>query len=259
MSGLRSAIADWRLRRRLASGRLLRAFARLYPRARFVEVGANDGDQHDHLRPHIRGGGWRGVMAEPVPYVFERLRSNYGDVEGVALANVAVGVADGDRTFYRLVEPSPEERDRLPDWYDGVGSFSLETVRGHAFAIPDIEARIVGEEVPTLTLDSLCERYGLDGVDLLVIDAEGYDAELLASVDLARHAPRLVAYEHFHLTSTDREACRRRVQAQGYETLEEGFDTWCIRTDRDDDLTRLWRRLKPAVAGVSAEGAGAAR
>ena len=48
------------------------------------------------------------------------------------------------------------------------------------------------------------------------------------------------------------------MQRAGYETLEEGFDTFCLRTDIDDALTELWRGAEPAVPGVakSDEGAG---
>lgn len=80
-----------RLQRRLAGPRILRAFADRYPKAFFVEIGANDGEQHDHLRPLILGEEWRGIMVEPVPYVFERLRQNYDRVlERVTLENSAI-------------------------------------------------------------------------------------------------------------------------------------------------------------------------
>ena len=42
-----------RFERRLAAPKLLRAFADHNPDAFFVEIGANDGEQHDHLRRFI--------------------------------------------------------------------------------------------------------------------------------------------------------------------------------------------------------------
>jgi hypothetical protein len=59
-----------RLLARLAGPRLLAAFADAYPEAAFVEIGSNDGEQHDHLRRHIREHRWRGLMVEPVPYFY---------------------------------------------------------------------------------------------------------------------------------------------------------------------------------------------
>jgi hypothetical protein len=89
-------------------------------------------------------------------------------------------------------------------------------------------------------------------VDLLAIDTEGYDWEILRTIDLARWHPRVLIYEHYHLDDADRAGCRAHVEAAGYETMEEGFDTFCLDTALDDALTEAWRRLSPAVAGVSA-------
>jgi FkbM family methyltransferase len=240
-----------RIMRAMAGSHLLRAFAAEQPSAFFVEIGSNDGDQHDHLAPIIRSRPWRGIMVEPVPYVFERLRRNYAGMPGIALENVAIADRDGELEFFHLAEATPQERKRLPRWYDAIGSFSREAVLGHAQQIPDIERRITSTRVPCLTFATLCARHAVGELDLLVVDTEGHDAQILATVDLAAWHPRIVVYEHFHLAADVRAACAERLRGAGYETMEEGFDTWCL-TPRDDELTRIWRDLRPTVAGVSA-------
>ena len=137
-----------RRRRRLAGPRLLRAFAEAYPEAFFIEIGSNDGEQHDHLQPLIRSRTWTGVMVEPVPYVFDRLRRNYGDLERVTFENAAIADRDGRLPFYHLREAAPGERERLPGWYDGIGSLSRANVLNHRRHIPDIDQRIVRSDVP---------------------------------------------------------------------------------------------------------------
>lgn len=246
-----------RMLRNLAGPRLLSEFSRAYPEAFFIEVGSNDGEQHDHLRPFILASAWRGVMVEPVPYVFERLRRAYGANERIALENSAIGERDGTLPFFHVRDASADERERLPDWYDGIGSFSRESLLAHADEIPDIEQRIVRAEVETLTFESLCRRHGVDEVDLLVIDTEGYDWRILSSIDLGSLRPRLIVYEHFHLSPSDRSAAAAHLRAHGYETMEEGFDTFCLDTSRVDAVTGIWRRLRPAVAGVAAYEAAA--
>ena len=132
-----------------------------------------------------------------------------------------------------------------------MGSFSREAVAQHR-EIPDVEQRIVCREVPVLTFDSLCKRSHATRVDLLLIDTEGHDWEILRSIDFARWRPRLVIYEHYHLSPVARAAAREHLGLVGYETMEEGFDTFCLDTSADDALTELWRELKPAVGGVAA-------
>jgi FkbM family methyltransferase len=244
-------VRTWRLERRLAGPRLLTAFADANPRATFVEVGANDGEQHDHLRPFILGRDWTGVMVEPVPYVFERLSRNYAGVERVALENAAVGDRDGTLPFYHLVDAREDERAALPDWYDGIGSFSREALLSHAEHIPDIESRMVCAQVPVLTLESLCRRHGIERLDLLVIDAEGYDWEIVRAIDFEARRPQLLVYEHYHLRPDERSASAAHLRERGYETMEEGFDTFCLGTAAPEPLRAAWRELRPAVAGVS--------
>jgi FkbM family methyltransferase len=236
-------LQDRRSHRRLAGPKLLQAFGAAYPRAFFIEIGSNDGDQHDHLQPLIRSLQWTGLMVEPVPYVFERLRHNYAGLDRVTLENAAVADRDGRVPFYHLREVDPDERDRLPPWYDGIGSLSRANVLAHRRHIPDIDERIVRSEVPCLTFESLCRKHGVERFDLLAIDVEGYDAEILGRIDFAIRRPRLIVYEHFHLAPPERLACRTALEERGYETLEEGFDTWCLVTSPEDCLTRAWRGL----------------
>jgi len=237
---------------RLAGARALRAFASSYPEAFFVELGANDGEQHDPLRElilsHRR---WRGIMVEPVPFVFERLRRNYGDLDRVALENVAIADRVGELPFFHLAEARAAERATLPSWYDGIGSFDREAVLAHERDIPDIAERLVETRVPCLTFEALLERHGRPNVDLLLIDTEGYDWEIVSRLDLSAPRPRMIVYEHYHLEREDRAAARARLRDHGYEILEEGMDTFCLDVAEPDRLTRAWRRIEPAAPAVS--------
>jgi FkbM family methyltransferase len=237
----------------MAGPRLIRAFADAYPSAFFVEVGSNDGEKYDHLSAIIHSGAWSGIMVEPVPYVFERLRRNYGNHERVILENVAIADRDSHLPFYYLAQVDEREQRAVPDWYDAIGSFVLETILGHRDKIPDIENRIVRAEVPCMTFQSLCAKHGVEHVDFILVDTEGYDWEIIKNVDFSLHRPRLLIYEHFHLPADERAQCRRYLEGLGYETMEEGFDTFCLDTRTDDRLTRAWRRLRPAIAGAYVE------
>jgi FkbM family methyltransferase len=241
-----------REQRRMAGPKLLAAFSERYPRPFFVEIGANDGDHDDHLRPFILSGGWRGLMVEPVPWIFKKLSANYGSVDGVTPVNVAIADRDGELPFYHLAEPTGEDADSLPEWADGIGSFSRESVLSHARVIPDVDRLVVDTKVPVLTFDSLCVRHAVERVDLVLVDTEGYDREVLESIDLRRWQPRLVVYEHYHLSADEQAGCRAYLEDAGYETMEEGFDTFCLATSEEDALTATWRRLRPAVRAVYA-------
>jgi FkbM family methyltransferase len=249
---LRSRIGARRYANR-AGLKLIAAFAEAHPRAAFVEIGANDGEHEDLLQRAIRSGDWRGILVEPVPWIFERLRANHGEREGLIFENAAIGDRDGSMPFFHMPPASDHEEEGLPGWYHGIGSFSRESILRHAEQIPDLESRLVSTEVPTLTFDSLLAKHGVDSIDLLLVDTEGFDWEILRRVDFDRWRPRLVIYEHYHLTAATQAEAVARFHGHGYETLEEHFDTFCLRTDVDDDLTRTFRRLKPRLPALLAE------
>jgi FkbM family methyltransferase len=235
------------------SERLLAALAAETPDATFIEIGANDGEQHDHIKEFIRATEWSGVMVEPVDYVYERLLANHGSNPRIALERAVISDSDGTVPFYFLAPPRRDELDGLPDWYDGIGSLSREAVLSHRRHIPDIDERLRSEDLPSMTLDTLCAKHAVERFDLLVLDTEGYDAQLLSRADLDRYGPRVIIYEHFHLGRGERLACHEMLAGHGYDTKEEGFDTLAFKAFGSEALQHVWDTVEVAVAGVYAE------
>lgn len=239
-------------RPRLLTAELLAVLARERPDASFIEIGANDGKQHDHVDPFLAETRWTGVMVEPVDYIFERLRANHGSNPRLKLERAVISDSDGTVDFFCLRPPQPHERAKLPSWYDGIGSLERDVVFGHRHDIPDIDERLMTRELPSLSFESLCEKHGIQRLDLLVIDTEGHDCELLEGVDLGRYQPLLVIYEHFHLSANEQAGCRARLHECGYLTAEEGFDTVCLQEKAPASMQLAWQRTPPVVAGVFA-------
>ena len=228
------------------AAQILGAFTARYPRARFLEIGANDGQRLDPLTPFIAANEWRGVMVEPVPYVFERLRRHFEDRPEIEVENVAIAESEGTRTFYHLAEEAQEPEGgegRAIWWYDAIGSFDREHLYKHAAVVPDFEARLREIEVRCTTVAELCRSHDLGNPDLILIDTEGYDARIVASIDLDEIRPRLLIYEHHHLGEEERASCEARLRAHGYELIAEGLDTWCLDARVDDELRAAWHRL----------------
>lgn len=222
------------------------AYARLRPTATFVQVGAHDGTQLDPLREAILGSSWRGVMVEPVPYVFERLHARYRTNRRITLENVAVADVDGTKPFHFLPEV---EDDDVWRWYDALGSFRREVVLAHDEFVDDIADRLVTVDVPCVTFETLCARHGLRHVDVVQMDTEGYDRDVLELVDLDGLGVELVLFEHLHLRADDRAVCRRLLHAHGFEQVSDGMDTIAVRADlARGDLWSVFDRAREELA-----------
>lgn len=223
---------------------LVAEFARVYPDAFFMQVGANDGSKGDYLKDYVDTLGWKGVLIEPIPYVFASLTDRHGANPNLTLVNAAIAHEDGTAELYYL--PKDEQSD-LPVWYDALATFRKDVILTHAPWIPDIESRITTIEVPTMTFESLCQSQGVEGIDLLQIDTEGYDYEVIRQVDLDKHRPALILYEQYHLTPEDRSDCEQLLHGHGYGTISNFMDTVAIRIDGSDKRTR---RLARTLAGL---------
>ena len=53
----------------------------------------------------------------------------------------------------------------------------------------------------------ILDKYEISKLDLLQIDAEGYDFELLKIFPFTKVVPKIIHFEHIHLTQIDRNAC----------------------------------------------------
>lgn len=233
---------------------ILERFAELRPQAFFVQIGSHDGQQQDPLRTIVLSHEWSGIMVEPVPYVFARLKRHYGHLTRLTLENVAVGPEDGSRSFYHLRDTTDAGRPGLPIWFDALGTLDRDVLLAHRRFIPDIEERVVEIQVPCVTFDSLARRNGVERIDVLHTDTEGSDLEILRSVPFDRFRPTLVVFESVHLPPPAREVAADLMQQVDYECFEYGLDIWCFNRStlpkrEADDMGGLWRWLTDPARG----------
>jgi FkbM family methyltransferase len=218
----------------------------------FVQIGANDGVTNDPLHDHVVAQGWRGLVVEPVPHLVERLRSTYAGAPEVTVVPRAVSTTSGSMTFFHL----RENDDGLPPWYDQLGSFSREQVLQpqHRAAIPNIEDYLVETSVSCTTLPELLEDHGIDALDLLHTDCEGYDLMVLRQLDFERYQPMLILIERVHLSPDDLQAARDLLGRHGYVVIAEGRrDLLAARRSSrtpPEEIRDRWRRLARRRVGA---------
>jgi FkbM family methyltransferase len=191
----------------------------------FVSIGANDGRKNDPVAEFIRRYGWTGIMVEPLVANFQRLQDNYADIPNISFEQVGISDTAGDSVFYCLGDIRSEE----PDWYDQVGSFHRETFLNNIAVEPSLLHREVREVIRTVTFDMLMQQYRMTSVDLLMIDAEGYDGRILSSIDLDRYHPLVVVFEQEWLTSYEMKKLRSMLASSGYRRFDCGVDCIAVR------------------------------
>jgi FkbM family methyltransferase len=189
---------------------------------RFVQVGANDGVEVDPLRATVLRHGWRGLLIEPIPEAFERLRTAYGAPPGVDFAKVAIWPDEGEKTLH------------VVDGLDGLSSFSLETILEQEPKYDDLRSALRTIEVPTRRLDSLLRETGHAQPHVLVVDVEGCDDIVLRTFDFSAHQPDVIQFEHVHLSAEASADLRAWLTDLGYALVFDRHDVLALNTARLD-------------------------
>mgnify|MGYP000344742845 CR=1 FL=1 len=178
----------------------------LHPDFFFLNIGACDGVVGDPVYPLARKYHWQGIAVEPVPYNFERLRKNYQDEPQVIVENAAISTEP--LTFWYVDEGS-SSRPHVANQLGSVDREHLVYNLGRAKIVaaggslrhgtphflpeyppvelaeagdedvhdidPDIESYIKEIDIPCLTITRLLDQHKVTSVDLLKIDADGFD------------------------------------------------------------------------------------
>ncbi|HKU13769.1 MAG TPA: FkbM family methyltransferase [Steroidobacteraceae bacterium] len=187
-------------------------------RLKFVQIGANDGVRFDGLYGFVTQHPCSGIVVEPLPDMFERLRANYADYPQIVPVNKAIHATAAMLPLFRV---APEAVARYPGWASGIASFDRSHLLQHGIAAADT----VAQPVACIPLMELLRETAMLDADLLQIDAEGYDSAILQMTDFARFRPHLIKYEHKAMTLPERTAHVARLKQHGYSCAAEGTDT----------------------------------
>lgn len=193
----------------------------------FLQVGAHDGQSGDLLHPFIVNSNWRGILVEPVPYLYDRLTANYASFgDRLVFENAAVNETSGFKTFYSVVQSGRQD---VVEWHTQLGSFDRRTILRHRRKIPGLERLIRPISVRTETVRGLLEKHGLTSVDVLAIDTEGYDAVIVRNALSGGIRPRMIIFEHKHLGILQYKTLVKDLRALGYQVFQERANAFAIR------------------------------
>lgn len=201
-----------------------------------VQLGANDGKTHDSLYRHIIKNELSGLLVEPQIDVFERLKNNYKENKNLKFANVAVGDKNGEIPFYRI---NPELVIEGAEYKASSGSsfYRDQIITNVKNRLPPIRNNIlkcisnnpndyiIETSVNVLTPKFLFSEYGIEKIDFLLIDCQGFDYNILKQFDFKRFSPDIINYEHSLLSPEELIESRELLKNHGYTYFIHEGDT----------------------------------
>lgn len=211
-----------------------------------IQIGAYIGDsyndpiykflrQQEHRQGKQKAKESKAILVEPVKEYFQQLKQNYNGLSNVCFENVAIAESSGIRDFYRLAADPTSYG--YPAWLSQLGSLKEERMtklwdnyeKNREYQEFYLKHRII-EQVQCITLAELLDRHAITEVDLLQIDAEGYEFEILSAIDFQVKRPRFINYERVLLHEKEIQ-CRQMLLDAAYLLIDWGQDTFCIREE----------------------------
>lgn len=193
---------------------ILENLSKTYSEINFLQIGSNVGISGDPLNFFINNYNWKGVLVEPIPFLFEQLQLNYAHrKDRLTFLNVAVGEKDkAEKIIYVFDE---KFKGQIPDWYFQLGSFYKDVIYHHD--IPNVDDYIVEKKVPSQTIQTIIDTcFSGKNIELLHIDTEGYDFEVLKNVNFSKLLPKVLLVEYIHLAITTRKQMIHLLTNNGY-------------------------------------------
>lgn len=156
----------------------------------FVQIGANDGRRADPIHDFLAINRRRmaGLVIEPVSSYFAQLKQTYAAFPNITPLQLAIHHSATELTMYKADPSFPG----LPDWAHGIAS--LDPDHHRRSGLPP-EA-IITESVACRRLEQVLADQQIKQLDLLQIDTEGYDLQLLDTIDLEQVNAGIIRFEH---------------------------------------------------------------
>lgn len=189
----------------------------------FIQVGAWDGTGYDFLYDFVKERNSAGIVIEPLPDYFEKLKENYSYNPSVIAVNKAVFHEKKEIELFRV---DPAKTDGLPDWAGGIAS--VDPAHHKKAQIPS--SVIITERVQADTLMSIIkEYYPYRVADLFQVDVEGYDFDVLKQLDFTFIKPGIIKFEYINLAAGQADEAVRLLKSKGYYCFYDDIDIIAVR------------------------------
>tara|TARA_B100001540_G_C15709776_1_gene597980 strand:+ start:157 stop:900 length:744 start_codon:yes stop_codon:yes gene_type:complete len=156
-----------------------------------VQIGANDGSRFDEISEFIKSYKIKSILVEPIEEYFEDLKKNYKNFENVQFENSAIVVGNQEREIFLV---SKENLNNYDEHVRGINSFDRNHLIKHGVKSNHIEKK----KINCISISNLLEKYNVSDLDLLFVDAEGYDANILIDFLKNSNQEPIIIFEYVH-------------------------------------------------------------
>ena len=157
-----------------------------------VQIGANDGSRFDELNIFIKKYKIKSVLVEPINEYFEDLKRNYKNFENVYFENSAITVGTKKKEIFVVNNKNINDYD---EHIKGISSFDKNHLIKHGVK----SNHILKKKINCISILNLLKKYNISNLDILFIDAEGYDGDILIDFFSSSTQEPILIFEYIHI------------------------------------------------------------
>ena len=197
----------------------------------YIDVGANHPIENN-VTDLFYERGWHGITIEPNPMfvpLYAKLRPR--DVH----LNLGIASAGGTLTFYTVKDPP-----------GGDGTYEQAELSSFDPAVAERWRKaglgVSESRVPVTTLNQVLQQRPLPEITIMSVDVEGFEKQVLESIDLRRHRPLVLIIEAcLPGTETPSYAAWEDIllQAEYAPAMSDGLNRYYVPRDRKDLLEKF--------------------
>jgi len=152
----------------------------------FIQIGTNDGN--DMFRKYVElFNPKKVILIEPNSDLIETIRENYSFYKNdLVILNCAINTKNEDVTLYKSELHRHES-----------AHFSLVPMNDWGNSLDELNTI----KSKSITFDYLCSIYNINHIHFLQIDTEGFDAEIINSIDFNKFTIDLLRFEEWSFSN----------------------------------------------------------
>lgn len=191
-----------------------------------IQIGANDGIRFDWVNKHIKKYNINALLVEPIEEYFSNLKLNYSNYNNVILEKCAISVNNEISYLYKVntKKIGPENTHLL-----GVASFEIKHLLKHGVKKSDI----IKESVNSMSIKNLIDKYKFYNFELLIIDAEGYDANIVIDFISSTSFRPVIILEYIHIKSIIFAKMINLLEKNNYNFFSINENLFCFPNEKD--------------------------
>jgi FkbM family methyltransferase len=184
-----------------------------------------------------------GILVEPLTQLIPKLKEAYKGISNIIIENKAIAVDSSDSISFYIDTSNPVTE--------------LSSMKKQHLLEHNIKEEFIKEiKVETENLNSLLDRHNIIELDYLFVDTEGFDYDILMSLDISKYKIHNIIFEDIHMDGTG--VCGVKYKILVNKMISEGYivekysnnNTRCILKNNVHIIYRTsdagYKKIKPS-------------